>query len=218
MDCLCEGFTCTNPAPHSMLESKCHEVGQCRHEGRKSAWRRTCTGMRGTHLPREQVLKHRTAIGSRFVAIAVIGGTGERRGRFRESRHPRHGAAASPPPRPGDSSSGQLVEKHIEGGNPTVPGNDEISPGVSRRLPRAARYPSDPSGVARFLGLSNWLISKLRVSSLDGARDAIDLVAATNGALAGILEHAIFGPELVDGRSPARGIVFTEDVAKISDQ
>src|SRR5437870_11374028 len=27
------------------------------------------------------------------------------------------------------SSSGQLVEKHIEGSNPTAPGNDEISPG-----------------------------------------------------------------------------------------
>src|SRR5437016_6869234 len=67
------------------------------------------------------------------------------------------------------SSSGQLVEKHIEGSNPTAPGNDEISPG-----------------------------------------DTIDLVAATNGALAGIVEHAIFGPELVDGRAPTRGIVFTE--------
>src|SRR2546429_308150 len=51
------------------------------------------------------------------------------------------------------SSSGQLVEKHIEGSNPTAPGNDEISPG-----------------------------------------DTIDLV---------------------DGRAPTRGIVFTEDVAKI---
>ncbi|HUE57311.1 MAG TPA: hypothetical protein VMO76_15860 [Candidatus Udaeobacter sp.] len=74
----------------------------------------------------------------------------------------------------GNSSSGQLVEKHIEGSNPTAPGNDEISPG-----------------------------------------DTIDLVAATNGALAGIVEHAIFGPEFVDGRAPTRGIVFTEDVAKI---
>lgn len=59
------------------------------------------------------------------------------------------------------------------------------------------------------------MISKVRMSRLDRARDTIDLVAATNGALAGIVEHAIFGPELVDGRSPARGIVFTEDVAKI---
>jgi hypothetical protein len=34
----------------------------------------------------------------------------------------------------------------------------------------------------------------------------------------GVVEHAIFGPELVDGGPPARGIIFTEDVAKISDQ
>ena len=32
------------------------------------------------HLSGEQVLKHLPAIGSRFVAIAVVGGTGERRG------------------------------------------------------------------------------------------------------------------------------------------
>ena len=40
-------------------------------------------------------------------------------------------------------------------------------------------------------------------------RDAIDLVAAANGALTGIVEHAIFGPEIVDGRAPTLGIVFT---------
>src|ERR1700751_3664993 len=38
-------------------------------------------------------------------------------------------------------SSRQLVEKKIEGGNPAVPGNDEVSPGVSWRFTRAARYP-----------------------------------------------------------------------------
>jgi hypothetical protein len=32
-----------------------------------------------------------------------------------------------------------LVEKEINGGNPPIPGNDEISPGVSWRLTRAAR-------------------------------------------------------------------------------
>jgi hypothetical protein len=36
----------------------------------------------------------------------------------------------------------------------------------------------DPPGIAQFLGLGNWLISKVRVSSLDLARDAMDLVAA----------------------------------------
>ena len=49
-------------------------------------------------------------------------------------------------------------------------------------------------------------------------RDAIDLVTATMGAALGIVKHAIFGPDLVDGRAPARGIVFTENVAKIADQ
>ena len=61
------------------------------------------------------------------------------------------------------------------------------------------------------------MISKVRMSRLDRARDAIDLVAATNSALAGIVEHAIFGPDFVDGRAPAHGIVFAEDIAKIAD-
>jgi hypothetical protein len=56
------------------------------------------------------------------------------------------------------------------------------------------------------------------VSSPDRARDTIDLVAATVDARFGVEEHAIFRPDLVDRSAPTRGIVFTEDVAKISDQ
>src|SRR5205814_9384792 len=59
--------------------------------------------------------------------------------------------------------------------------------------------------------------AKVRVSSLDRARDAIDLVAATVDA-PGLVEHAIFGEDLVDRRAAARGVVFTEDVVKIAGQ
>ena len=34
----------------------------------------------------------------------------------------------------------------------------------------------------------------------------------------GLVEHAIFGEDLVDGRAPTRGVVFTEDVVKIEGQ
>src|SRR6202007_559875 len=83
---------------------------------------------------------------------------------------------------------------------------------------RAARYPLNPPAIAQFLGPGNCLISKVRVSSPDRARDAIDLVAATVDAPAGVAEHAIFGEDLVDGRTPTRGVVFTEDVVKIAGQ
>jgi N-acetylglutamate synthase/N-acetylornithine aminotransferase len=64
----------------------------------------------------------------------------------------------------------------------------------------------EPPAIAQFLGPGNRLISKVRVSSLDRVRDAIDLVAATvNGS--GLVEHAIFGEDLVDGRTPTRGVV-----------
>src|SRR5258708_11961425 len=105
----------------------------------------------------------------------------------------------------------------MHGGNRAVPGNDEISPGISWRLTRAARYPLDPPAIVQVLGLGNGLISKIRVSSLDRARDAIDLVAATVDA-PGLVEHAIFGEDLVDCRAPMRGVVFTEDVVKIAGQ
>jgi hypothetical protein len=38
------------------------------------------------------------------------------------------------------SSSGQLIEKEIKRGNSAVPGNDEISPGVSRLSPAAEKF------------------------------------------------------------------------------
>src|SRR5246500_3161844 len=116
-----------------------------------------------------------------------------------------------------DSSSGPLVEKHVKRYDPAVPHDDEIPPGVSRHFTRASRYPWNHSCIAIFLRSGSHLISKVGMSRLDRARDAIDLVAATNSALAGIVEHAIFSPEFVDGRTPTRGIVFAEHVAKISD-
>ncbi len=70
----------------------------------------------------------------------------------------------------------------------------------------------------QFFVLGDRLISKIRVSSLDRTRDAIDLVAASVDASLGIVEHAIFGKYLVYGRAPTRGVVFTEDVVKIADE
>src|SRR5881227_3471526 len=112
----------------------------------------------------------------------------------------------------------QLIEKEINGGNPAVPGNDEISPGVSWRLTRAARYQLDAPAIAQFLWFCNWLISKVRVNSPDRARNAINLIAATVDARFGIIEHAVFGPDLVDSCAPTRRIVLTEDVVKIAGE
>src|ERR1043165_5659115 len=112
----------------------------------------------------------------------------------------------------------QLVEEEINRGNAAVPGNDEVSPGVRGRLTRAARYPLDPPAFAQLLRLGNRVILKVRVSRLDSAGDAIDLVAATVDARLGVVEHAIFGPDLVDGRASPRGVAFTENVAKVADQ
>jgi hypothetical protein len=110
----------------------------------------------------------------------------------------------------------QLVEKKIDGGNPAVPGNDEITTSVCWRLTMAARYPLDPPAIAHFLRLGYWLISKVRVSSLTAP--ATRLVAASVDASLGILEHALIGEDFVNRRAPTRRIVLTEDVVKITDQ
>src|SRR6267154_3683370 len=78
--------------------------------------------------------------------------------------------------------------------------------------------PLDPPTIAHFLRLGYWLISKVRVSSLDRARDSIDLVAASVDASLGIVEHAIFGEDLIYRRAPTRRVVLTEDVVKIAGQ
>ena len=48
-------------------------------------------------------------------------------------------------------------------------------------------------------------------------RDRIDLVAATVHA-PGLVEHLVVSEDLVDGRPPTRGIVFTEYVIEITGQ
>src|SRR5580692_2526022 len=110
----------------------------------------------------------------------------------------------------------RAIEKEIDGGNPAVPGNEEISPGVGGRLAGGTRHPPDSRGVAQLFWLADRLILKVRMSSLDYARDAVDLVASTVGPAVGVVEHAIFVVELVNGRATTRRIFFAEDVAKIA--
>src|SRR5579864_3752433 len=110
------------------------------------------------------------------------------------------------------------VEEKIQRGDPAVARNDEIGSGVSRRLARTPRHPWNSSAIAQFFGLGNWLIPEIWMSRLDRARHPLDLVAASVGAAVGVVEHAIFGEELVDRRPPPRRVVFTENVAKIAYQ
>jgi len=112
---------------------------------------------------------------------------------------------------------GQFVEKEIDRGDLSVTNNDKISSGVNRSLIRATFYPANASTISQFLGRGNWLVPKVWVSSSDLACNAVDLVTTTMKA-SGLIEYAVFRKNLVDGCSPTRGIVFTEDVRKIADQ
>jgi hypothetical protein len=50
-----------------------------------------------------------------------------------------------------ESKSRKFAEEKIDGGKLAVPGDDEIGSGVSRRLARAARHPTDPPAIANHL-------------------------------------------------------------------
>ena len=54
------------------------------------------------------------------------------------------------------------------------------------------------------------------MSGLDYAGDAVDRVAATVGPFVGVIEHALFVVELVDGRAPTRRVIFAEDITEIA--
>src|SRR5258708_960452 len=103
----------------------------------------------------------------------------------------------------------QLVEKEIEGGNPPVPDNDEISPGIGRSLTRAARYPSDATGVMQFLRFGCGRVSEVRMGCPDHARNSINLVSAPVNAPR-FVEHAVLSEDVIDGLSSACGVALAE--------
>ena len=108
------------------------------------------------------------------------------------------------------SRSRKLVKEEIDGGDPAVPGDDKISSGDSRRLARAAFHPTDPPSIAHHLRRGEQLISEVRMRSLDHARDAVDLVAATVNAAVRVVEYSVFVKDLVDRRTPTQRIDLTE--------
>ncbi len=101
----------------------------------------------------------------------------------------------------------QLVEKEIDGCDPAIPRNDEVGTGISRGLAGAPRHPTNAASVSPLFGFGKRLKFEIRVSRLNRALDAVDLFTASIHAAIRIVEYAIFGEDLVDGRTPAGGVV-----------
>src|SRR5258707_2926849 len=98
-----------------------------------------------------------------------------------------------------------LVKEEIDGGNFAVPDDHEIGSGISWRPARAARYPPDPTAIAYLLRRGERLILEVRMSSLDQASDAVDLVTATVSTL-GLIEHSVFVEDLIDRCAPTQRV------------
>ena len=115
------------------------------------------------------------------------------------------------------SSSRKLVKKQIDGGNLAVPDDYEIGSGVSWRLARAARHPPDPTAIADCLRRGERLIFEVRVSRLDHAGDAVDLVTAAVRTVR-FVEHGVFVEDFIDRCPSTDRVDFTEHVVEISKQ
>src|SRR5882672_2443211 len=95
------------------------------------------------------------------------------------------------------SGSRKLVKEEIDGGNLAVPDDYEIGAGVSWLLAWAARHPPDPRAIAYLLRRGELLILEVRMSSLDHACDAVDLVTATVSPVR-FVEHSVFVKDFID--------------------
>src|SRR5271169_2834277 len=115
------------------------------------------------------------------------------------------------------SRSRKLVKEEIDGRNLAVSRDDEIGSRVSRRLARAARHPTNPPPIAHPLRRGERLISEVRMSSLDHAGDAVDLVATAVNAV-GLVEYGVFVEDLVDRFASAHGINLSEHVMEVAKQ
>ena len=104
------------------------------------------------------------------------------------------------------SSLRKLVKVEIDGGNLAVSDDYEIGSGVSQGLARAARHPPDPTAIAYLLRRGERLILEVRMSSLDHARDAIDLVTAAVSTVR-FVEHSVFVEDLIDRCASTHGSV-----------
>jgi len=99
--------------------------------------------------------------------------------------------------------SWELVKKKVHGNNLAIPDDREVGSRVSWRLVGAARHPPDPTRIANFLRRGQRLILEVRMTGLDHARDAVDLITATVNAALGVVEYSVFVEDLVN-RSMAR--------------
>jgi hypothetical protein len=115
------------------------------------------------------------------------------------------------------SKSWKLVKEKIDGGNLAIPGDDEIGSGVSRGLVKAARHPADPPAIADHLRRGERLISEVRMTSLDHACDAVDLVATAVSAV-GFVEYGVFVEDFVDCCASTHGINLSEHIMQIAKQ
>src|ERR1700722_7940378 len=117
----------------------------------------------------------------------------------------------------GDSSDDEGVEEEVKGGNPAIAGDDEVCSGIGRCLARAARYPSDATGVLQLLRCGRGRVLEVRMRRPDLARDPIDLVPAPVNAPR-LVEGAVLGIDVIDGRPPADWVALAEYLAKVAEQ
>src|SRR6476620_9739580 len=70
----------------------------------------------------------------------------------------------------------------------------------------------------QFLRWGRTRVLEVRMGRPDRARDSINLVPPPVNARLRIVEHAVLGEDLVDGRSSASGVALAEYVVEVAHQ
>jgi hypothetical protein len=77
--------------------------------------------------------------------------------------------------------------------------------------------PPDPTAIAYLLRRGERLILEVRMSSLDHACNAVDLVTAAVSTVR-FVEHSVFVEDLIDRCASTHGVDLTEHVVEIAKQ
>src|SRR5262249_23952142 len=70
----------------------------------------------------------------------------------------------------------------------------------------------------QFLRWGRGRVLEVRMGRPDRTRDSIDLVPASVNARPRVVEHAVLGEDVVDGRSSANGVALAEYVVQVARQ
>src|SRR6202023_1372357 len=109
------------------------------------------------------------------------------------------------------------MEKHIERGDLVAANDDHVQTGVIGLVPTRTGPPREAAGVVERLRLAMRRVCEVRVSRTQVSCELVQCVVPDENAGRHI-EDAVIGVELLDCRTTADGVAFTENLLEVAVQ